>query len=68
MSPDGKQIGTISSGCPSPSIGKNVAMGYISNDFVKPGTEVNLKIREKLYKAVVNKMPFVKSNYYSKPK
>lgn len=68
MSTEGQQIGMVTSGCPSPSLGKNVAMGYVTKDFTKLGTEVNLKIRDKFVKAVVTKMPFIASNYYNKPK
>lgn len=63
-----QQIGIVTSGCPGPSLGKNVAMGYIPTEFSKAGTKLNLKIREKFYEAVVTKMPFVKANYYTKPK
>lgn len=65
---NGEEVGDITSGCPSPSLGGNVAMGYIQEKYKKVGTEVELKIRDKLYKAVVAKMPFVPSNYYQKPK
>lgn len=68
VSPEGEQIGIVTSGCPSPSIGMNIAMGYVRKDFVKNGSEVNVKIREKLYKSIVTKMPFTKANYYTKPK
>lgn len=68
LSGDGKEIGEITSGCPSPSIGGNVAMGYINNDFKAIGTKVNLQIRDKQFEAVVAKMPFTPANYYSKPK
>ncbi|XP_019869250.2 aminomethyltransferase, mitochondrial [Aethina tumida] len=64
----GKEVGKITSGCPAPSLGKNVAMGYVPTDLSKVGTKLSLKIREKLYPAVVSKMPFVKANYYNKPK
>ncbi|KAF2900624.1 hypothetical protein ILUMI_05563 [Ignelater luminosus] len=63
-----QQIGIVTSGCPGPSLGKNVAMGYVPTEFSKVGAKLNLKIREKLYEAVVTKMPFVKANYYTKPK
>lgn len=66
---DPKQsIGVVTSGCPSPSVGKNIAMGYLPPDFAKVNTELLYKIRNKYYKAVVTKMPFVKANYYIKPK
>lgn len=68
VSQDGRELGTVTSGCPSPSLGKNVAMGYVPTEFSKIGTKVQLKIREKLYNASISKMPFVKANYYNKPK
>lgn len=63
-----KQIGVVTSGCPSPSLGGNVAMGYMANDYKAVGTPVDLKIRDKIFKAIVTRMPFTPANYYSKPK
>lgn len=63
-----KQIGEITSGCPSPSLGGNVAMGYIANDYKAIGTKVNLKIRDKLFEATISKMPFTQAHYYNKSK
>ena len=57
-------IGTITSGCPSPSLKKNVAMGYIKDGLHKSGTEVGVKVRGKVRKAVVSKMPFLPSKYH----
>ncbi|KAJ8929085.1 hypothetical protein NQ314_018256 [Rhamnusium bicolor] len=68
LSEDGQELGKITSGCPSPSLGSNIAMGYVPTSYSKVGTNVNLKIRDKVYEAVVAKMPFVKANYYNKPK
>jgi aminomethyltransferase len=65
---EGNKIGEITSGCPSPSLNINVAMGYVKDEFKKPGTKVDLKIRDKFYSAEISKMPFVPSNYYQKPK
>lgn len=61
---DGTKIGVITSGCPSPSLGKNIAMGYIKNGLHKAGTEVQVKVRGKPRKAVVSKMPFLPSKYW----
>ncbi|CAG9859110.1 unnamed protein product [Phyllotreta striolata] len=66
LSEKGEEIGRVTSGCPSPSLGKNIAMGYVLTSHNKAGNKVNLKIREKTYEAVISKMPFVKSNYYNK--
>ncbi|PVD24324.1 hypothetical protein C0Q70_14804 [Pomacea canaliculata] len=59
-----KLIGKVTSGCPSPSLKKNVAMGYVSTDSAKNGTKVKFEIRKKLFDAEVTKMPFVPTGYY----
>ncbi|CCU76835.1 hypothetical protein BGHDH14_bgh00167 [Blumeria hordei DH14] len=61
---NGDKIGQITSGCPSPTLGKNIAMGYIKDKFHKPGTEVDVIVRGKKRKAQVTKMPFVTTNYW----
>lgn len=63
-----QQIGEITSGCPSPSLGGNVAIGYVQEQFKANGTKVNLKIRDKKFEALVTKMPFTPAHYYNKPK
>jgi len=60
---EGAVIGKITSGCPSPTLKKNVAMGYIAEGMHKNGTEVTIMVRGKKRKAVVTKMPFVPSKY-----
>lgn len=57
-------IGKVTSGCPSPSLKKNVAMGYVEADHTKIGTPVKFEIRKKMYEAVISKMPFVPSKYF----
>ncbi|TMW53677.1 hypothetical protein DOY81_001222 [Sarcophaga bullata] len=63
-----EKVGIITSGCPSPSLGFNIAMGYIKEQFKQAGCSVQLKIRDRFYDAEVAKMPFIKTNYYIKPK
>jgi aminomethyltransferase len=60
----GEKIGTITSGCPSPTLGKNIAMGYVKDGFHKSGTDVDVVVRGKKRKAQVTKMPFVSSKYW----
>lgn len=55
---DDKMIGYITSGTQSPSLQKPIAMGYVKIEFSKPGTEVFVKIRDKMVDAKVVKMPF----------
>ena len=57
-------IGTVTSGCPSPTLGKNIAMGYVRSPLHKAGTAVEIMVRGKPRKAEVVKMPFVKSRYW----
>ncbi|KAI0923378.1 hypothetical protein AcV5_008943 [Taiwanofungus camphoratus] len=57
-------LGTVTSGIPSPTLGKNIAMGYVKSGWHKKGTEVEVDVRNKLRKAVLTSMPFVKTRYY----
>jgi len=63
----GEEIGVITSGCPSPTLKKNISMGYIKDGMHKSGTEVGVVVRGKKRNAVVTKMPFVASKYYKQP-
>ena len=57
-------LGAVTSGCPSPILKKNIAMGYVKSGFHKSGTELQVRVRNKLQKATVTKMPFVPHEYY----
>ncbi|CAK7244141.1 MAG: Aminomethyltransferase, mitochondrial [Sporothrix thermara] len=57
-------IGRVTSGCPSPTLGKNIAMGYVKDGLHKAGTELGVVVRGKTRKAVVTKMPFVPTKYW----
>jgi len=61
------KIGEVTSGTYSPCLKKPVAMGYVEKMSAKAGTEVMLKIRGKMQKAEITKMPFVESHYYRIP-
>lgn len=61
---EGRSVGKVTSGCPSPTLGRNIAMGYVANGLHKAGTEVGVVVRGKKRKAVVTKMPFVPSKYW----
>ncbi|KAG9186814.1 aminomethyltransferase [Alternaria panax] len=63
----GEKIGTITSGCPSPTLKKNISMGYVKDGMHKAGTEVQVVVRGRKRKAVVTKMPFVPSKYFKQP-
>ncbi|KZT00994.1 glycine cleavage system T protein [Laetiporus sulphureus 93-53] len=59
-----EEIGVVTSGIPSPTLNKNIAMGYVQSGWHKKGTELAVDVRNKLRKAVLTPMPFVKTRYY----
>lgn len=64
LSPDGKVIGKVTSGCPSPCLKKNIAMAYVDAAFAKNETALQVEVRKKAVPATVSKMPFVPTNYF----
>ena len=65
---DGEKIGRVTSGGPSPTLGRNIGMGYVPLEFTKPGTQLQVKVRKNIFEAEVTKMPFIKCNYYTAKK
>jgi aminomethyltransferase len=65
---DGAVIGTVTSGGPSPTLGRNIAMGYVPPAFAELGTELKVLVRGKPAAAEVAATPFVAQRYYRKPK
>ena len=61
------KIGEVTSGTFSPCLKGPIAMGFVETKSAKVGTEVSLKIRNKMQKAEITKMPFVESRYYRVP-
>ncbi len=57
-------IGAITSGQPSPSLKKNIAMAYVKEGHHKSGTKVLVNVRNKLQEMTVTKMPFVPARYH----
>ena len=65
---DGNVIGKITSGGPSPTLGHNIAMGYVPPAFAALGTDLKVIVRGKPAAAEVVATPFVATRYYRKPK
>lgn len=55
---DGNVLGVVTSGTQSPSLGKAIGMGYVRTDFAGIDSTIYIKVREKLLKARVSKIPF----------
>lgn len=62
------EVGVITSGLPSPSLGgANIAMGYVNQGLHKKGTELAVKVRNKVRKATVVGMPWITSKFHRPP-
>ena len=55
-----KKIGYITSGSYGPSVGENIAMGFVPKELAEAGNVVQVKIRNKVVDAPIVAMPFVK--------
>ena len=60
----GNTIGEVTSGLLGPTIGKCVAMGYVSAEFASLGTRINAIVRGKPVTMEVSAMPFVSARYF----
>jgi aminomethyltransferase len=63
---EGSEVGRITSGGHSPTLGRPIAMGYVATALAQPGTSLTLEQRGKLLTATVAPMPFVPHRYHRK--
>ena len=63
---EGNEVGRITSGGHSPSLGRPIAMGYVATPLAEPGTALTIEQRGKLFQATVAPMPFVPHRYHRK--
>lgn len=57
---DKRPIGSVASGSPSPTLKRNIGMGYLPPEFSKPGTEILIQIRGTYAPAKIVQLPFYK--------
>ena len=55
---DGRVIGEVTSGGPSPLLDRNIGLGYVPADFSEVGTRLQIDIRGRLVDAEVTSLPF----------
>ncbi len=55
----GNKIGDVTSGTQSPSLQKGIGLGKVPVEYAKPDTIIYVKVRDRLLKATVVKLPFV---------
>lgn len=58
----GSPTGTVTSGGPSPSLGKSIGLGYVACEHATPGSALEIEIRGRATAAVVAKTPFVSAH------
>jgi aminomethyltransferase len=59
---EGRIIGKVTSGTQSPSLKIPIGLAYVETAFSKLDSEIYIKVRDKLSKAKVVKLPFYKGN------
>jgi aminomethyltransferase len=60
---DGTPIGEVTTGMPSPTLGKPLGLALVQRAYTTEGTEFDIIIRDKPVRAVVVKYPFYQSRY-----
>ena len=63
---EGRSIGRVTSGTPSPTLNENIGIGYVDVAFSKPDSEIFVDIRGRACKAQVVSTPFVKETSLKK--
>jgi len=61
--PDGRDVGVVTSGGFGPTVNGPIAMGYVAPEVSAPGTELHLMVRGKALPARVAVMPFTPHRY-----
>ena len=60
---DGGRIGEVTTGMPSPTLGKNVGLGLVPTALASEGSEFSVVVRDRPVRARVIKTPFYKPRY-----
>ncbi|WP_118856984.1 glycine cleavage system aminomethyltransferase GcvT [Sphingomonas mesophila] len=63
---EANEVGKVTSGTFSPTLGRPIAMAYVPAAMAEPGSQIKLGQRGKLFQAEVTQMPFVPHKYYRK--
>ncbi len=58
---NGKDVGIITSGCPSPTLERCIAMGFLDRDLIVPGTNLEVDTGKGMLQATVTNLPFYKA-------
>jgi len=58
------EVGRVTSGIPSPTLGRNIAMALVKNGYHKKDTPLQVEVRHKMREAIVTRLPFVPNKFY----
>ena len=58
---NGEEVGAVTSGGFSPTLGRSIAMGYLPRSLAREGTELTIRVREKDVPCHVVRRPFYKA-------
>jgi len=58
---EGNEIGMVTSGTMSPSLGKSIGLAYVPFEVSKPGNHIFIDVRGRLLEAEIVSLPFYKS-------
>jgi len=58
----GREIGVVTSGAPSPTLGKSIGLAYVPPQSAAPGTEIDILMRGRALRAQIVETPFVRGD------
>jgi aminomethyltransferase len=56
-----KEVGKVTSGCPSPTLGRSIAMAFVDRELIQPGTALQVDTGKGVLEAKVAALPFYKA-------
>ena len=56
---NGQDVGVVTSGAPSPTLGKSIGLGYVAPELAAPNTTFDIRVRGRAIPAHVVETPFV---------
>jgi aminomethyltransferase len=63
----GREVGVVTSGAPSPTLGKSIGLGYVPPALAAPGTRLEVSVRARGLAAQVVETPFVRAGKRAPP-